>query len=295
MDLPFAKQEPIDSTGIILTADSPTPKAKDEPNDATTCTPRKRAHGKKVMMDGDNADEQEQGSPTKKSKAKYPGKKAGPFGPIPTSYEEIGPEDKLILRMKETEGKDWAEIKRALEEITGSKLGSSTNETSTPKKRVREKTQTTMGENESPTKKSKAKSPGKKAGLGPIPTSYDEASEEDKLIIKMREKDGQGWSDIRKVIEEITGVKFGGSSLSNRYGRMKANFTVFEKEDADYLLQAKKDIEGKMEHEKWQRIADAIEAKSGNKYPTPAVQKKFKELTKKVNGNGVVAAAVEEG
>lgn len=49
-----------------------------------------------------------------------------------------------------------------------------------------------------------------------------------------------------------------------------------------------------MEHEKWQRIADAIEAKSGNKYPTSAVQKKFKELTKKVNGNGVVAAAVEE-
>lgn len=88
-----------------------------------------------------------------------------------------------------------------------------------------------MDENESPTKKSKAKAPGKKAGLGPIPTSYDEASEEYKLIIKMREKDGQGWSDIRKVIEEITGVKFGGSSLSSRYGRMKANFTVFEKED----------------------------------------------------------------
>nr|XP_043139616.1 uncharacterized protein ACHE_60980S [Aspergillus chevalieri]BCR91094.1 hypothetical protein ACHE_60980S [Aspergillus chevalieri] len=168
------------------------------------------------------------------------------------------------------------------------------NENSTPKKRIRENTQTTMDENESPTKKSKAKAPGKKAGLGPIPTSYDEASEEDKLIIKMREKDGQGWSDIRKVIEEITGVKFGGSSLPSRYGRMKANFTVFEKEDADYLLQAKKGIEEKMEHEKWQRIADAIEAKSGNKYPTSAVQKKFKELTKKVNGNGVVAAAVEE-
>lgn len=88
-----------------------------------------------------------------------------------------------------------------------------------------------MDENESPTKKSMAKSPGKKAGLGPIPTSYEDASEEDRLIIKMREKDGQGWLDIRKVIEENTGVNFGGSSLSNRYGRMKANFTVFEKED----------------------------------------------------------------
>lgn len=77
-------------------------------------------------MDGDNADEQEQESPTKKSKTKSPGKKAGPFGPIPMSYEEIGPEDKLILRMKETEGKGWAEIQKALEDITGSKLGAST-------------------------------------------------------------------------------------------------------------------------------------------------------------------------
>lgn len=91
-----------------------------------------------------------------------------------------------------------------------------------------------MDENESPTKKSKAKSPGKKTGLGPIPPRYDEANEEDRLIIKMREKDGQGWADIRKVIEEITGVKLGSSSLSNRYGRMKANFTVFEKEDVHW-------------------------------------------------------------
>lgn len=47
-----------------------------------------------------------------------------------------------------------------------------------------------------------------------------------------------------------------------------------------------------MEHEKWQRIADAIEAKSGNKYPTTAIQKKFKELSKK--GNSGAAAPVEE-
>ena len=77
-------------------------------------------------MNGDNADEQEQGSPTKKSEAKYPGKKAGPFDPIPMSYRGIGLENKLILCMKETEGKDWAEMKRALEEITGNKLRSST-------------------------------------------------------------------------------------------------------------------------------------------------------------------------
>lgn len=43
----------------------------------------------------------------------------------------------------------------------------------------------------------------------------------------------------------------------------------------------KKDIEEKLEVEKWQRIADSIEAKSGHKYPVAVVQKKFKEMSKK--------------
>lgn len=39
-----------------------------------------------------------------------------------------------------------------------------------------------------------------------------------------------------------------------------------------------------MEQEKWQRIADAIEAKGGSRYPSSAVQKKFKEMVR--NGAG---------
>lgn len=49
------------------------------------------------------------------------------------------------------------------------------------------------------------------------------------------------------------------------------------------MIQSKKDIEEKFELEKWQRIADSIEAKSGHKYPSAAVQKKFKELSKRGN------------
>lgn len=45
-----------------------------------------------------------------------------------------------------------------------------------------------------------------------------------------------------------------------------------------------------MEQEKWQRIADAIEAKGGSRYPSSAVQKKFKDMVRK---NGV-AGSVEE-
>lgn len=47
------------------------------------------------------------------------------------------------------------------------------------------------------------------------------------------------------------------------------------------LLQAKREVEEKMDQEKWQRVADTLEAKTGNKYPSAAVAKKFKELSKK--------------
>lgn len=163
-------------------------------------------------------------------------------------------------------------------------------------------------ESESPTKRNR---PGKAGPLGVTPASYEEAGSEDKLIIQMREKDGKGWSDIREEIEKITGAKFGSTTLKNRYARMKANFVVFEKdhvccldlswvlcdwqltskcnfEQEPILLEIKKDIEDKFEIEKWQRIADGIEARCGQKYPTAAIQKKFKELSKKVNANGLV-------
>lgn len=162
-------------------------------------------------------------------------------------------------------------------------------------------------DNESPLKKTK-RSPTKKAGaMGPIPATYEEASSEDKMLIRMREVDGKSWPEIRKKLEDITQAKIGASSLQIRYTRMKANFVVFEQDDVcilsflflcflsiqsrwliwgqiPVLVQAKKDIEEKMEAEKWQRVADAIEEKTGNKYPSSAVQKKFKEVNKGGNG-----------
>ena len=43
-----------------------------------------------------------------------------------------------------------------------------------------------------------------------------------------------------------------------------------------------------MELEKWQRIGDVIEAKDGSRYPSPAVQKKFKEMARKDGAVGVM-------
>lgn len=157
---------------------------------------------------------------------------------------------------------------------------------------------------DTPSKKAKA-SPSKRSNpLGPIPATYDEASAADKLIIRLKEHEGKAWSEIKKTLEEFTGVALGGSTAHVRYGRMKANFVVFEKEDVSFLvsggsttanplqepalLESKKEIEDKFEIEKWQKIADAVEVKRGSKYPSSTVQKKFKELSQRAAAkNGI--------
>ena len=44
----------------------------------------------------------------------------------------------------------------------------------------------------------------------------------------------------------------------------------------------KKEVEDKFENEKWYRIAEAIKSSGGGKYPPAAVQRKFKEIQKKM-------------
>ncbi|OJJ80772.1 uncharacterized protein ASPGLDRAFT_832615 [Aspergillus glaucus CBS 516.65] len=171
----------------------------------------------------------------------------------------------------------------------------------TPRKRTRNKTTTndTTDESESeqnheqtsPSKKPKPKSPSKSPtkrtpGLGPIPNSYEQASNEDKLLIRLKDEN-KPWTEITKALEDITGMTLG-AGLRSRYARIKANLVGFEEGDGPILFELKKDIEDKQELEKWQRIAEGIEARSGNKYPITTLQKKFKELSK-VNGGGAVA------
>jgi hypothetical protein len=57
---------------------------------------------------------------------------------------------------------------------------------------------------------------------------------------------------------------------------------------ATRLLRLKKEIEDKFESEKWARISEAIVTDGGAKYPTAALQKKFKQLDK----DGVSAASI---
>lgn len=106
----------------------------------------------------------------------------------------------------------------------------------TPRKRGRkpkkteEKDSDDNGPAPSPTKKADKGSPSKRSrGLGPIPASYGEAGEADRLLLKMKDDEGKTWAVITEALEELAGCKLAG--LSTRYARIKANFVVFPKED----------------------------------------------------------------
>lgn len=51
------------------------------------------------------------------------------------------------------------------------------------------------------------------------------------MIIRLKEVEGKTWPEIRKIMEETTGAKLGGSTVQVRYARMKAKFSVFETDD----------------------------------------------------------------
>ncbi|KAL5340380.1 hypothetical protein BJX70DRAFT_396885 [Aspergillus crustosus] len=120
-----------------------------------------------------------------------------------------------------------------------------------------------------------------RATLPPIPTSLAKAGAEDRLILRLRDEEKHPWPTINKLFVATTGIKVGSSTLRMRHGTMKANFAGITEEDESRLLRLKKEIEYKFETEKWHRIVEAIAQDGGNKYPPAALQKKFRELSRK--------------
>lgn len=95
-----------------------------------TPTARKRKSGSSTGDDGvaaaTAAEGDDEESPTKKKKATpKSGKKTDAY-PLSTSADNISEVDKMILTMKDDEGKSWVEIKAKWEEMTGMKPGNST-------------------------------------------------------------------------------------------------------------------------------------------------------------------------
>ncbi|RHZ61099.1 hypothetical protein CDV55_104773 [Aspergillus turcosus] len=108
-------------------SDNVLPGAAEEPQPTSapaTATPRKRGRKKAAdSADGDaDADGDSTETPTKKGKASP--KKT--LGPIPTSLESAGLADKMVLRMRDEEGRSWTDITNVWMSMTGIKVEGST-------------------------------------------------------------------------------------------------------------------------------------------------------------------------
>ncbi|MCJ1230882.1 hypothetical protein MMC12_007556 [Toensbergia leucococca] len=109
-----------------------------------------------------------------------------------------------------------------------------------------------------------------------IPSSWDDADAADKMLVTMKEN-GSDWPTIRKAWEEETGHKTAGSTLPNRYARIKSNMMRLKEGEFAILLAAKKEVERDFETRKWTEIATEMEEKGTEKYPTSFLIKTYKE------------------
>lgn len=56
------------------------------------------------------------------------------------------------------------------------------------------------------------------------------------MLLRMKDEENKPWNEIRSAWEKATGETVGGSTLSNRYQRIKANFTIFSSEDVSIYI-----------------------------------------------------------
>ncbi|CAK3977487.1 Hypothetical predicted protein [Lecanosticta acicola] len=121
-----------------------------------------------------------------------------------------------------------------------------------------------------------------------IPSSLDEASEEDRQLLGMRDA-GTDWKAIRAKWEELTGETTGVSTLPNRYARLKESFTVIREEDHARLLEAKREVEESFENQKWDLVARVVQEKGGDGYAGVVLQRGYKKMM--TQGMGVAPPA----
>ncbi|KAF2136118.1 uncharacterized protein K452DRAFT_214369, partial [Aplosporella prunicola CBS 121167] len=93
-----------------------------------------------------------------------------------------------------------------------------------------------------------------------ISTSFDDLSEEDYLLIEMKDS-GKGWEEIRAAWRDLTGQETAKSTLPNRYSRLKANLSNLSDQDLQNLVDAKAEVELEFEQEMWGRIQQRMAEK----------------------------------
>ncbi|KAI9826010.1 MAG: hypothetical protein M1819_007465 [Sarea resinae] len=113
----------------------------------------------------------------------------------------------------------------------------------------------------------------------PIPTSIEEASPEDLMVIDMK-GEGKTWAEIGQKWAEKTGEKAGASTLSNRYGRLMAGLHKVKPEDRIILKRIKKQVEAKLEGQKWACIAAEMVKDGAGSYSAKVLEKTWKDSVK---------------
>ncbi|OJJ72336.1 hypothetical protein ASPBRDRAFT_206307 [Aspergillus brasiliensis CBS 101740] len=116
--------------------------------------------------------------------------------------------------------------------------------------------------------------------LPPIPTTLSSATASDLLILRLRDEEQAPWSTINQAWKDLTGMSVGGTTLRARYNTMKKNFVVVDSVDEAKILQAKKDIEGRLETEKWRLIAEEVVKLGGGCYPGECLRRYVREMEK---------------
>ncbi|GCB17301.1 hypothetical protein AAWM_00186 [Aspergillus awamori] len=134
----------------------------------------------------------------------------------------------------------------------------STNSNSNPKKRLTPSSTTT-------TPTSTNKRTKQRTTLPPIPTTLASATEPDLLILRLRDEDSAPWNAINQAWTDLTGEA--------------------------KILQAKKDIEGRLETEKWRLIAEEVEKAGGGRYPGECLRRYVREIEKEKGKKGVLSAS----
>ena len=68
-----------------------------------------------------------------------------------------------------------------------------------------------------------------------LPTSMEQASDADKMLLHMKDVENKPWAEIRKMWTGMTSQETASSTLPNRYNRLKANLMVLKDGDVSVL------------------------------------------------------------
>jgi len=133
-----------------------------------------------------------------------------------------------------------------------------------------------------PTKAAEGVAPGRT-----IPLSWEDASEADRKLVQMKEA-GSSWPDIREMWKTETGQETAGSTLPNRYSRIKVNLEHLEDGHEALLINAL----ARYENEKWRTISGFMEAEGAKKYAAVFLQKEAKKIEERqANGTYIPATS----